>query len=128
MIILKELIKKYSAGILFNPNVVSIQASTDELGKCDIHIESFLDQGWDFDSEITLYAFWHETSISSKLKKELQSIFSEEEFEKLQQARAKSLTSVEGRGLPHGVSLYFQDTLIGWIPFIDSFIYEHIDF
>lgn len=128
MIILKELIKKYPSGIHFNPEVVNIEVAIDELGKCDIHIEPFLDQGWDFDSEIELACYWYYGCLLKGVREEIESAFANNNYEQFCKARDKMFNQAGNWCVPKSVSLYWKNEIIGWIDFIDEFIFNNIDF
>lgn len=128
MITLKELIKKYPCRIQFNPDVANIETAIDEFGKCDIHIEASLEQGWDFDTEVELICYWYYGCLLEGVKEEIESAFALDNYEQFCKARDKMFDQRGSWCVPKTVNLYWKEEIIGWIDFIDEFIFSNIDY
>ena len=127
MITLKSLITKYPCGIHFNPDAASIDVAIDEFGKCDIHIKPF-DQSWDFNSSVEIDCFWYYGCLPKGIREEIETAFATTDYEHFCKIRDKMFNQAGSWCVPKGVSLVWQDTIIGWIDFIDEFIFNNIDF
>ena len=94
MITLKELITRYPCGIHFNYDVVIIEAVVDEFGKCDIHIKSFLDQDWDFNSSVEIDCFWYYGCLPKGVREEIETAFATTDYEHFCEIRDKMFVGI----------------------------------